>query len=498
MYQHKPIWKATSKGKNYPAVKGTNTAKVAVVGGGITGVTTAYLLAQQGVDVLLLEGSHLGSGVTGHTTAHLTNMVDLYYHQIASKHNEEAAKRVSGATTSAISLIEELAQQEGIDCDFKRVPAWYYATNGKQQEKLQKEVEAMKKAGLNLHKEEDFPLPIHTQEVWRMNNQAHFNALKYLHGLAEAAEKLGAHIHEQSHVLEVQENDNGVYLRGEGFSVNADKVLLATHTPVGIDLLQTELEPYTSYALAATLEGPVPEGLFYDLHTPYHYIRDYTTDDGKSYAIVGGLDHKTGQADDMKAHMRALEEYTREHFPVKEVAYQWMAQVFVPADHLPFIGQRIRASRTYVATGFNGDGILWGTVSALMMKDLLQGRNHPWADTFEPARFTPSAAGQLAKENFNVAYRFVTDRFQQDAQTVDGVPRGSGRLVKVDGEQLAVHRDKDGKVHTFSPVCTHMGCIVQWNNEHGTWDCPCHGSRFKATGEVASGPAQEGLERKEV
>lgn len=495
--KHSPVWQENAYVPQYSQLQHDIEVEIAIVGGGITGLTTAYLLSKLGLKIAVLESHKIASGVTGHTTGHLTTIPDNYYYHIISDFGIESAKTVFRATSEAKRFIEKLVQQENIDCDLKKVPAYYYAEDEMQLDRLDKELVAMQKIGVPAG-EADFPLGFDVLKSVKVDNQAQFNAVKYLSGLARVIPNPANKIFEESHVEDIKKRNNHYLLKTKKASIIAKKVILATHSPSGFNLVQTEIAPYMSYVMAVELEHPIPEALFYDLKDPYTYIRTYKLNN-KQLAIIGGFDHKTGQAKDETDHFRMLEQHIRERFAVKEIKYKWAAEVFTPADSLPYIGKSPHADNIYIATGYSGDGLIFGTIAGMMLADLSTNSPNAWQDLFKPSRIKPIAAGkEFIKENVNVAKRFVKDHFSSDVDDVEEIGINEGAIVNINGDKFAVYRDEEGQAHYLSPICTHLKCVVQWNNDHKSWDCPCHGSRFKATGEVMSGPAMKGLERKKV
>jgi Rieske Fe-S protein len=260
--------------------------------------------------------------------------------------------------------------------------------------------------------------------------------------------------------------------------------------------LQSRVAPYRSYVMAFHLrDQEVPEGLFWDTEDPYNYIRKYG-----DLLIVGGRDHKTGQDSDAESNYRELEAYARQHFNVRDIAYRWSAQVYESVDNAPYIGQNPGDEHIYVATGYCGNGMTYGTIAARLLADILTGHANRWSEVYDPARFKPLAsAGEFIHENVNVGFHMVADRIATaDVESLMDVPAGEGRIVQLEGEKVAAYRSPEGEIYLFSPECRHMGCLVQWNNAENTWDCPCHGGRYSATGEVVEGPPMANLEPKPI
>ncbi len=498
--QHTSIWVQTGQLPSFPKLEADLQADVVVVGGGITGVTTAYLLAKKGVRVVLLESEKIGSGTTGFSTGHLTSGVDADYSFIASRFSKETARLVAKSLKDAIDCIEQICRQENLDADFVRLPAYQFAEEESQVQEVEDEAFATTEAGLINQLGDSVPLPFPVKRSLKLEEQAEFHSLKFVQGLAQRFQQLGGQIFEHTHVTDADDSNPCVVTTRDGHKVTAKQIVLATHTPIQFNVVQTELLPYQSYVVVAKLDGhTIPKALYWDTLEFYHYIRTYEAD-GQTYLIVGGEDHKVGERSvDENEPFRKLEGYIRDRFGNLEISHRWSAEYFYSADGLPFIGQSPFGRNKYIATGFTGDGLTFSVVSAMLLSDLLTGNKNPLSRIYDPARFNLAAsATDLAEQNLEYLYRFVKDRFATDAKHVADVPAGEGRLVRVEGQQLAVYRDEQDTVHMLSPICTHMHCIVQWNKAEKTWDCPCHGGRFTCTGEVLVGPPVRALTRKEI
>lgn len=351
---------------------------------------------------------------------------------------------------------------------------------------IEKEAEAAQKVGIRCELTESIPLPFAIKTAMKVENQAEFHPLKYLYALAAAFPSENSYLFEATHV-ERYEDGTPCKVHTERGTITAKDVILATHVPVGLDVsLQTRVAPYRSYVIAFTLrDGQPPPGLFWDTEDPYNYIRSYG-----DLVVVGGRDHKTGQDSDAESRFQQLEAYARGHFAVGEVRYRWSAQVYEPVDNLPYIGLDPGKAHVYIATGYAGNGMTYGTISGKLLADQILGRENDWSTVYSPARVKPLAsAGEFVKENVNVGKRFVLDRINgADDTKISDVPLGEGGIVEIEGHKVAVYRAEGGAVHLLEPECTHMGCIVHWNNAEKTWDCPCHGGRYTATGQVVEGP----------
>lgn len=502
-----PFWK-NERTPQFPRVTANQAVDVVIVGGGIAGITTAYLLKQSGLRVAVLEKGRCGGAETGYTTAHLSYVTDLRLSAAVESFGRAGAQAAWAAGQAAIEQIARIVEQEKIECDFQVVPGFLHsALHGVTDERTSLQADAQLARELGFEADYLDSVPVVRRPGVRFSNQAKFHPLKYLSALVECVDGDGSFVFEDSLAEEVIDQPLGV--RSCGQTISCGHVVIATHTPwtgkssfASATLLQSKLAPYTTYAIAARLPySSLRESLFWDTSEPYYYLRiDRQGDDCR--AIFGGNDHKTGQAKDPFERFRQLEQTLMAWWPRAQPYARWSGQVIETYDRLPFIGET--AERQFVATGFAGNGMTFGTVGAMMARDAITGIPNPWTDLFSPQRKTLSAGWEYVKENFDYPYYMVKDRLPGNlSQSVDDVQPGEGRIVNCDGSRLAAFRDDQGKLTLLSPVCTHMGCIVHWNASERTWDCPCHGSRFQATGEVMTGPAthdlpQQSIEKAEV
>jgi glycine/D-amino acid oxidase-like deaminating enzyme/nitrite reductase/ring-hydroxylating ferredoxin subunit len=493
-------WMNTASVPSYQPLSSNEQVDVCVIGGGIAGLTTSYLLARAGVRVLLLEDGTIASGETGRTTAHITNVIDDRYYEIERVHGERAARIVVESQTAAIDRIEQIVKEENIDCAFTRVPAFLFFQPDQSKE-TDKEMDACAKAGLPFDEPDaSLNVPRLTNgRVMRFSNQAQFHAMKYMSGLSDAAARRGARICTGAHVTKVnKEKDHVVVETSSGYAVTCKDAVVATNIPItDLVLMHIKQAPYRTYVVAGPVpKGSVPLALYWDNLDPYHYVRLQPEVD-RDILIVGGEDHKTGQADDMAERFAKLEEWTRARFPmIQSFDYRWSGQVVETSDGLGYIGHEPeKGKHVYVITGDSGMGMTHGTLGAMIVTDLITGRDNPWADVYGAGRLRLKAAGEIIKEDANMASQYVDYVTPGDVKSVDEIPAGEGRLLRKGLRKLAVFKNADGTVDAMSAVCTHLGCIVQWNGTEKSWDCPCHGSRFDPHGLVLNGPAVQALKK---
>jgi glycine/D-amino acid oxidase-like deaminating enzyme/nitrite reductase/ring-hydroxylating ferredoxin subunit len=494
------VWQAGISLRKFPPLSQDKSVDVAVVGGGIVGVTAAFLLQREGLNAILLERDRCGSGDTQHTTAHLTYVTDARLNTLVNDFGKDHAQAAWDAGRAAVEKIHEIQHVEKLGCDFRWVPGYLHSPwEGDDDTKdLKQDADLANELGFDARFVQETPTVERTGI--RFGNQAKFHPLKFIAGLLERLKPNS--VFEQSEVTEIDGDPHKLKVNGR--TVECRFVVIATHVPlqgktglVPATLFQTKIYPYSSYVIGAKApKGTVPEALYWDTMEPYYYLRVDSRDD-HDYLIFGGLDHKTGQGPEGYPFSK-LKEVLLRKVPNARVDREWSGQVVETADGLPFIGET--AAGQFTGTGFSGNGMTFGVLTAMMAADAAMGRSNPWSKLFDPSRTKPIAGGwDYIKENASYPYYMIRDRLVgAEAASLDELGPGEGKLLKLDGQRVAAFRDDKGKVTCVSPICTHMGCYVHWNRLEKTWDCPCHGSRFLPTGEVHAGPAETPLEKVEV
>ena len=502
------LWMATADVRERRPLDSDIRVDVCVVGGGIAGLSTAYLLAREGRSVVVLERGAIGGGMTGRTTAHLANAIDDRYTEIERLHGKYGARLAAESHTAAIDQYERICKDENIQCDFERVDGYLFLAPEHTEQMLDEELQAAHRAGLtHVTKLPRAPLiSFDTGSCLQFPRQGQIHALKFLEGLAAALERRGGRICGGTRAEGVEsDKDKPAKIKvAGGKTVTADHVVIATNSPV-IDrlVLHTKQYPYATYVIGARVPyGSVPRGLYWDTLDPYHYVRLQAgeTDAPNStptydVLIVGGEDHKTAQAKNMAEQFDKLEAWTRERFPmVQSIDYRWSGQVQETFDGLAFIGHNpLDRPNVYVATGDSGMGMTHGMIAGILLTDLIQGRENPWKSVYEPNRKTTGSLQEFIKENVNVATEYADWLMPGEVKSVDEIAPGSGAVIREGLRKIAVYRDEHGTLHRRSATCVHLGCVVGWNDVEHTWDCPCHGSRFDKLGAAIVGPANSEL-----
>jgi glycine/D-amino acid oxidase-like deaminating enzyme/nitrite reductase/ring-hydroxylating ferredoxin subunit len=500
------IWMATANVPLQSALAEDTSADVCVVGAGIAGMTTAYLLAREGKSVVVLDDGPIGSGMTERTTAHLTNAIDDRYYELERLHGEKGARLAAESHTAAIDRIESIVNEEGIDCEFERLDGYLFTGPRKSKKELDDELKAAHRAGLTgVERIQRAPIDsFDTGAALRFPRQGQFHVLKYLAGLARAIQRDGGRIYTQTHASKIEGGELARIETSNGQTVSAQAVVVATNTPVNdLFAIHTKQAPYMTYVIGARApRGAIKKALYWDTLDPYHYVRlesgaSQTKASGRAteVLIVGGEDHKTGQADDAEKRYARLERWARKRFPmIEEIEYRWSGQVMETVDGVAFIGRNpMDAPNVYIATGDSGMGMTHGTIAGILLTDLIMGRENEWATLYNPSRISLRAAVEFAKENLNVAAQFADYVTPGEVDAVEAVAPGEGAIMRRGLEKVAVYVDEAGTAHERSAVCRHLGCIVAWNSDEKTWDCPCHGSRYDAYGRVFNGPANSDL-----
>lgn len=479
------------EGGSYPPPDGDQQFDVAVLGGGITGLTTALLLKREGARVAVLEAARVGQGVTGTTTGKVSALQGTVYSEIRRRHGADATATYAEATLAAVEQVAALAGEQA-GCDLERRPAFTYAAGDEELAAVEGEGEAAREAGLAVELTDSVDLPFPVAGAVRLDEQLQFHPVKYSRGLARAIDGDRSAVFEGTRALRVDAG-SPVRVHTPSASVRAERVVVATHYPI-LDrgLYFARLKAQRSYCIAARIRGEAPTGMSISAGSSTRSLRSHA-----GMLVVGGEGHPAGGGGASRERYERLESFARSHWDVEAVTHRWSAQDPVPYDHLPMIGTYVPGSdRLLVATGFMKWGLTSGTFAAIILRDLIAGRENPWASRFTPHRISPRSLGSLAQLGVKFGTDFIGDRLRPgEAGSASEVAAGEGRVVRSGASRRGVFRDEGGAIHSVSLRCTHLGCLLRFNPAERSWDCPCHGSRFDVDGEVLEGPAVKPLER---
>ena len=497
-------WQLSEKLPEFPSISSDLEVDVVIIGAGLTGITAAWLLKREGAKVALLDRQRCAAADTGHTTAHLTYVTDERLRTLVKNFGKDGAKAFWEAGAAAIDQIYEIMKCTGAEAEFKWVPGFLHGrldnSDKKDRESLEEDAQLARELGFDAEFVDEVPFV--KRPGVRFANQAKFHPYKYLAPMLRAIPGDGSYVLENTDATEVEETP--LTVRANKFKIRCSYLMIATHTPLlgktallKGTIFQSKLALYTSYVVGAKLPpNSLPDSLFWDTDDPYYYLRTDRHRD-HDYVIFGGDDCKTGQERDANAVFAGLTAKLKTILPGTEVQNRWLGQVVQTNDGLPFIGEN--EGKQFIATGFCGNGFTLGTLAATMARDRYFDRKNPWFDLFRVDRKQfHGGTWRYLKENFDYPFFMLRDRLKgAEGESPEEIKIGHGKILKLDGKKVAAYRGEDGKVTLLSSVCTHLGCIVRWNAADGTWDCPCHGSRFKPSGEVFSGPAETPLEKVE-
>jgi len=463
-------WLTFAPDTDYPALREDITVDVAIVGGGMAGISSAYLLKQDGLRIAVLEAGRILQGTTGHTTAKITSQHNIIYSKIKSQFGDNMAKEYAVANESAIRFIENTVHDQQIDCDFAAQPAYIFTQRDEYIEKISDETKAASTLGIKAAYTENPPLPFAVKAAVRFDNQAQFHPRKYLLALAQQLTDAGIAIYEQSRIVDIEKGSPHILTSQDGKKVRAKIVIIASHYPFynKEGLYFSRIYSERSYVAAVRIKGNYPGGMYISAESPTRSLRSQNTPDGE-LILVGGENHKTGQDKDTLKRYDALFNYAWDNFEVENIPYHWSTQDCMTMDSLPYAG--LYSSKTpdlYLTTGYQKWGMTNSTASAIIIRDLIVKGESPWQDVYNPSRHSITASAKsFITENINVAGAFIGGKLNTPAASIN-------------------------------TTCTHMGCELSWNTAEKSWDCPCHGSRFGANGDILEGPAVSPLKGQPV
>ncbi|MBU8908839.1 FAD-dependent oxidoreductase [Desertibacillus haloalkaliphilus] len=495
-----PYWTDSVDVKSFPKLKEDIKVDIAIVGGGITGITTAYLLVKAGMNVALVDADNILNGTTGHTTAKVTSQHDIIYNELVHHFGQEKAKLYYQATNDSYRFIKDTVNEFDIDCDFTEEDAYIYTNSDKYVIDLMNEYRTYEQLGIDGAYLENIPLPIDIKAAIVMKNQAQFHPLKYLEHLVHYIVDHGGAIYENTTAVDIEDDLYPKVVTRDGYKIKCDKVISCSHFPFydKQSFYFSRMYADRSYVLAATVKADYPGGMYLSAEQPTRSLRS-TPYNGENLILIGGEGHKAGQGKPMINHYQALEAFGEDLFGIKEIPYRWSTQDLTTLDKVPYIGQLTsKTENIFVATGYRKWGMTNGTAAALVLRDLVTQRTSPYKDLYSPSRFySDPSLKYFLNENADVAKHLIQGKleFALDLRKPEELSEDEGSAVKVNGKRAGAYRDTDGQLHIVDTTCTHMYCEVEWNSGDRTWDCPCHGSRYSIEGEVIEGPAKKPLQK---
>jgi glycine/D-amino acid oxidase-like deaminating enzyme/nitrite reductase/ring-hydroxylating ferredoxin subunit len=504
-----PIWYAAADVPQYRPLDADTSADVCVIGAGIGGLTTAYLLARTGRSVVVVDMKPVAGGETGRTSAHLASAIDDRFYEIERLHGADGARVQFESHHAAIALIESIAAEENIACDFKRIDGYLFLGDGDKPATLDRELESAHRAGFEgASLMASAPVAgFNSGPCLRFPGQARIQVVQYLAGLARRLAQMGVRIYTGTRVIDVAGGQRTTIRTQAGHTISAAAAVAATNVPTPVNNwagIYTKIAPYRTYMVGLQIpRGVVTDALYWDTLDPYHYVRLESSAGNATHdvLIVGGEDHKTGQhtsAIEERERFERLEAWTRQRFPSAEnLSWRWTGQVNEPDDGVAFIGKVPTSGmeNVYTITGDSGMGLTHGTLGALIIADLIQGKVNRWADLYDPARKRLMAGTEWLKENVNAAIQYADYITPGEVANAEEIRPGTGAVVRRGLSKVAVYRDTQGVLHECSAVCTHLKGVVRWNDAEKSWDCPVHGSRFDCNGKLLHGPAIDDLSR---
>ncbi|MBO3446285.1 FAD-dependent oxidoreductase [Clostridium sp. CCUG 7971] len=489
-------WILSTQSKNYEKLGKNIKTNTLIVGAGIVGITTAYLLAKQGVDVVVVDADKVAYGSSGRNTGKVTTQHDVKYSEINNKYGLEIASLYYEGNNEALNLVKDIIKENNIDCKFEQVSAYMYTQNENYIPDLKDEYELCKKIGIDCEYHNKLDLPMDIKGAISFNNQGQFNPKQYVDALANKCVELGVKIYENTPITNLEKGKVCKAKTKDNTEIEAENIVIASHVPWydGLNLYFAKEKADRSYLLGVTLETDFPKGMFISIEEPTKTFRSYEGE-GKKLLIFGGNDHKTGQGKIEEEIFEDLKQYASENFNVNDFKYEWSAQDCMSFDNMPYIGYINKSENNiYVATGFSKWGMTNGTLSAIIISDLITKDKSKYEEIFKPTRKGSYLNTDFIKENLNVGISYISGKLKFGSEEMPR-EKGEGKIVNIDGKRYGAYRNYDGELYVVDITCTHLGCELKFNSAEKTWDCPCHGSRFNYEGNILEGPALRPLKR---
>ncbi len=501
------LWLNEKTKEKFPKLEKDLETQVCIIGAGIFGISTAYYLTQKGYNVTILERDKIANRVTGHTTAKITSQHGLIYHYLLNQYGKEFARKYYLANQKSIQEIEKIITQNQIECDFERQNSCVYTTNQSEIEKIEEELQALKELDIEASKTEKTPLPFEIVSGIEFKNQAQFNPIKYIDGLVKQITDAKGKIFENTICYDVKRDGDSYICYTENNTVKAKYVVLASHYPFinfpGVYF--AKMYQSSSYVIGIDTKSELFDGMYINIQSPIYSFR--TAKDGnKKILLLGGGDHKTGENTSYQDSYGLLEEKAKQWYPNCEIKYRWSTRDCITLDKIPYIGEFSNTlPNMYVGTGFNKWGMTSSNVAARIITDKIDGKENEYSEVFEATRLNPIVNKDEVKNMVSQTVKsLVVERIEEsekvinDETSLDDLKQETGQIIEWNGEKVGVYKDIEGKMFAVKPVCTHLGCILNWNGADKTWDCPCHGSRFDYTGKNLYNPALKDLEKVEL
>lgn len=488
-------WIASTDQTDYPTLNEDISVDVAIVGGGLVGITTAFFLKNEGLKVAVIEADRICQGTTAHTTAKLTSQHGLIYDKIKTQMGTQLAKQYAEANETAIKTAADIIKKYNIDCDFVSQPAYVYTESDEYIQKLMDEAKTASDLGIKAHYLESTPLPFKVKAALKYDDQAQYHPRKFVLALAKMIPGDGSQIFEQTRAIDIDEGTPNIIKTKNGNKVSATTIVIASHFPFydGLGLYFSRMYPSRSYSLGIKISEKFPGGMYINAEKPARSLRSQKFGDGE-IVLLSGEHHKTGHGENMMNHYLNLRDFAVATFNVQDILYRWSTQDYVTLDKVPYVGHLTsRNSNIYVATGFRKWGMTNSFVSAMLISDLITKGQNPWQEVYNPSRPTSAAASaKFVSVNAKVFAALVSGKLAPASDKIN-IKAGEAAIVEVEGHKVGVYRDDKEKLHFVDTTCTHMGCELKWNDAEKTWDCPCHGSRFTYEGDIVEGPAHHPL-----
>ena len=494
----KSLWLEENKIKEFPELEKDEKADICIIGAGIFGISTAYYLSQNGYNVILIERNKIASKVTGHTTAKITSQHGLIYHYLLNQYGIDFAKKYFNANQGAVTEIERIIQENNIECDFEKQNSYVYTTDKTELEKIQEEIEALDRINPDAKLVNKSQLPFSIIKGIEFKNQAQFNPIKYIQGLVRKLEENKVRIFENTTCFDIKQDNEEYICYTENNTIKSKYVVIATHYPfINIPgMYFAKMYQSSSYVIGVDTKTELFPGMYINIQSPIYSFRT-AVDNGKKILLLGGLDHKTGENITYQDSYGKLEQKAKQWYPNLEVKYRWSTRDCITLDKIPYIGEFSNVlPNIFVGTGFNKWGMTSSNVAARIITDKIMKKENEYDEVFKSTRVNPIVNKDEVKNMVvQTTKSLVVDKLKKEENSIDDIKNETGGIIEKNGEKIGIYKDIEGKIHAVKPICTHLGCLLNWNAADKTWDCPCHASRFDYTGKNIYNPALKNLEK---